>query len=121
MKSSSFASVLNDTFNREDKNKSSVSRFLSSKIKCKIYFSILNNHEKNLKTSMKSIVKLNMKSCSAKTTYNILKQLEYEKLIDRFNHKSDKRVVMFVPSQITLEEFKNWAEQLKNSLNNVIS
>ena len=121
MNSSSFASVLNDTFNREDKNKSSVSRFLSSKIKRKIYFSILNNHEKNLKTSMKSIVKLNMKSCSAKTTYNILKQLENEKLIDRFNHKSDKRVVMFVPSQITLEEFKNWAEQLKNSLNNVIS
>ena len=70
---------------------------------------------------MKSIVKLNIKFCSAKTTYNILKQLEYDKLIDRFNHKSDKRVIMFAPSQITLIEFNNWAEQLKNSLNNVIS
>jgi len=117
----SLASVLNDALNRVDKNNPTVSKFLSSKIKCKIYFLILKNHEKNFKTSMKSIVKLNIKFCSAKTTYNILKQLEYEKLIDRFNHKSDKRVVMFVPSQITLEEFKNWAEQLKNSLNNVIS
>ena len=117
----SLVSVLNDALNRGDKNNPTVSKFLSSKIKCKIYFLILKNHEKNFKTSMKSIVKLNIKFCSAKTTYNILKQLEYEKLIDRFNHKSDKRVVMFVPSQITLEEFKNWAEQLKNSLNNVIS
>ena len=121
MKLHSLASVLNDAFNRVDKNNPTVCKFLSSKIKSQIYFLILKNHEKNFKTSMKSIVKLNMKSCSAKTTYNILKQLENEKLIDRFNHKSDKRVVMFVPSQITLEEFKNWAEQLKNSLNNVIS
>ena len=117
----SLVSVLNDALNRGDKNNPTVSKFLSSKIKCQIYFLILNNHEKNLKTSMKSIVKLNKKFCSAKTTYNILKQLEYDKLIDRFNHKSDKRVIIFAPSQITLIEFKNWAEQLKNSLNNVIS
>ena len=117
----SLVSVLNDALNRGDKNNPTVSKFLSSKIKCKIYFLILKNHEKNFKTSMKSIVKLNIKFCSAKTTYNILKQLEYDKMIDRFNHKSDKRVIIFAPSQITLIEFKNWAEQLKNSLNNVIS
>ena len=116
----SFSSVLNDFFNKESKNKSTVSNFLSSKNKCRIYFLILNNHEKNFKTSMKSIVKLNIKYCSAKTTYNILKELEDDKLVDRFNHKSDKRVIMYVPSQITLIEFKNWAEHLKNSLNKVI-
>lgn len=120
MKLPSLVSVLNDALNRGDKNNPTVSKFLSSKIKCKIYFLILKNHEKNFKTSMKSIVKLNIQFCSAKTTYNILKQLEYDKMIDRFNHKSDKRVIIFAPSQITLIEFKNWAEHLKNSLNKVI-
>ena len=49
MKSPTFSSVLNDFFNKESKNKSTVSNFLSSKNKCRIYFLILNNHEKNIK------------------------------------------------------------------------
>ena len=116
----SFSSVLNSSLNKKNQNNSSVMNFLSSKNKCIIYFTLLNNHEKNLKTSLKSIVSILKKSCSAKTVYNILKQLEHDKLIYRINHKSDKRIIVVAPSQIALIEFKNWAEHLKISLNNVI-
>ncbi len=118
MKIKTYASILANDFN-EKKDLLSINKFRKGPIHYKLWLLILDNYLNKISTTSESLMVHLSKNASRKTISLILTELEKDQLIIRTKSISDNRIILVEPTQLTIQEFNEWAQALKSELNSV--
>ena len=118
MRIKTYASVLANDFD-EKKNLLSINKFRKGPLHYKLWLLILDNYFNKIETLSESVMIHLSKNASRKTISAVLTELEVEQLIIRNKSKSDNRITLIEPTQLTIQEFNEWIQTFKSALNSV--